>query len=461
MALRGTYVLPHPPLAVHEVGRGEEKKIADTLKGYESVAEDIAAKRPDTIVLFTPHSDAYADYFHISSGKEGHGSFAQFGAPQVVFRQTYDETLIASIEKTLRRQNIRGGTKGGQSSSLDHGTMVPLYFVNKHYKDYELVRISISGLPLSKHYRFGQALQEAFEASRKDIVVVASGDLSHRLKKEGPYGYVEEGPRFDKKCVEALKNANFEALLRMDSRVVNRAGEGGLRPFVMMAGVLDKKSVKPIFHSYEGPFGVGYATLSFEVGKKDDNRNFQETFNKEAKKKAQKRREHESEPVKFARKIVENLVLARGDSEVSKEDKQRLNFAHHGAFVTLKMHGVLRGCIGTSFPSKPTLAEEIAANAKSAALHDPRFPPVEASELPFLEYSVDVLKAPEVVENKDSLDPSRYGVLVENNGKTGLLLPDIEGVNTPEEQIQIALQKAGISMNESYTIKRFEVERFF
>jgi hypothetical protein len=131
-----------------------------------------------------------------------------------------------------------------------------------------------------------------------------------------------------------------------------------------------------------------------------------------------------------------------------------------GVFVSLKKGGRLRGCIGTFLPQRETLAEEIIHNAVSAATADPRFPPVKLSELPEITISVDLLSPLELVRDKRLLDPRRYGVLVESGWKRGLLLPDLEGVDTVEEQLRIAMGKAGIAPHETVTVYRFEVERF-
>ncbi|MGI6327479.1 MAG: AmmeMemoRadiSam system protein A [Dethiobacteria bacterium] len=131
------------------------------------------------------------------------------------------------------------------------------------------------------------------------------------------------------------------------------------------------------------------------------------------------------------------------------------------AFVSIKKRGELRGCIGTISPTKETLAGEIAANAVSAGLRDPRFPPVSEDELPELTYSVDVLSEPEKVADINELDPKRFGVIVRRGGRTGLLLPDLEGVATVEEQLSIAKQKAGIFPDEPVEIYRFEVIRYY
>jgi len=130
-----------------------------------------------------------------------------------------------------------------------------------------------------------------------------------------------------------------------------------------------------------------------------------------------------------------------------------------GAFVCLKTRGHLRGCIGTVEAVEPSIASEIINNAISAAVRDPRFEPVRADELADLEYTVDILSAAEPVSGLDELDPKVYGVIVESGYKRGLLLPDLEGVDTVDEQVSIAMQKAGIRSGEDVCISRFTVTR--
>lgn len=131
-----------------------------------------------------------------------------------------------------------------------------------------------------------------------------------------------------------------------------------------------------------------------------------------------------------------------------------------GVFVCLKRRGELRGCIGTTEPTKPTLLEEVISNAIAAATRDPRFPPVESSELVELMVSVDVLSRPEPVTDFTLLDHRRYGVMARAGVKQGLLLPDIEGVDSVEEQLAVVRQKAGLSAEEAMELFRFEVTRY-
>ncbi len=164
--------------------------------------------------------------------------------------------------------------------------------------------------------------------------------------------------------------------------------------------------------------------------------------------------------VSLARAAIEKWLRERKVLDPGPPDKlpEELR-GRAGAFVSLKKGGELRGCIGTFQPTRDNLAEEIVSNAISAATRDPRFPPVSPDELPELEISVDVLSDPEPVEDVSELDPRRYGVIVQSGGRLGLLLPDLEGVDTVEQQLDIARRKAGIGAHEPIHIYRFTVQR--
>ena len=161
---------------------------------------------------------------------------------------------------------------------------------------------------------------------------------------------------------------------------------------------------------------------------------------------------------KLAKETVESYIREGKmpqPQELTPEMKEQA-----GVFVSIHKHGELRGCIGTFEPTKNNVAEEIKANAISSATKDPRFPPIDASELPDLEYNVDILTKPEPIKDTNELNPKRYGVIVESGFKRGLLLPALEGVDSVEEQIAICRLKAGISHNEPISLYRFQVRRF-
>jgi MEMO1 family protein len=163
--------------------------------------------------------------------------------------------------------------------------------------------------------------------------------------------------------------------------------------------------------------------------------------------------------VQLARQTIEAYVrshrIIEAPADLTPEMREQA-----GVFVSIHENGELRGCIGTFGPTTENVAQEVMQNAVSSATRDPRFLPVSASELPRLEINVDVLTAPEVIAGPEELDPKRYGVIVESGRRRGLLLPDLEGVDTVAYQIEIAKRKAGIGLQEPVKLSRFEVRRF-
>ena len=164
------------------------------------------------------------------------------------------------------------------------------------------------------------------------------------------------------------------------------------------------------------------------------------------------------EYVALAKKTIEEYVRNRTKIDAS-EATEEIRGRRAGAFVSIHKEGALRGCIGTIAPAYPNLAEEIISNGIAASTRDPRFNAITEDELPLLEINVDVLSEAEQIDSMEALDVKRYGVIVENGMRRGVLLPDLEGVDTPEEQVSIAMQKAGIYPGEPIDLYRFEVVR--
>lgn len=459
MPLQGAFIVPHPPLLIPEIGRGQEKKIQKTIDAYDKIAKKISELKPSTIVIISPHAVLYSDYIHISPGEGSKGDFREFGEVEVGAKAVYDEDFVHKLSLLAEENNIPAGTLGEKKKALDHGVLVPLYFVNKYYNDYKLVRISISGLSFIEHYKFGKCIKTAAEESNKNVVVIASGDLSHMLKDEGPYGYREEGPIFDREATKAMKSGDFLELLKFDEEFCEAASECGLRSFIMMAGALDGYSVKSEFLSYEGPYGVGYAVAAYEVEGADDLRHFDKKYLADEKERIESLKKEEDDYVKLARHTLESFVINHKTIKKSNEINNELLNTHAGVFVSLKLDGKLRGCIGTIEPTTDCVADEIIQNAISAGTEDPRFYPVSEDELSRIVYSVDVLGKSEPIASIEELDPKKYGVIVRKGRRSGLLLPNLEGIDNAEEQVSIALKKAGIRLNEDYSMERFEVIR--
>ncbi|WP_417044542.1 AmmeMemoRadiSam system protein A [Dysosmobacter sp.] len=460
MPMLGAILTPHPPVLLPEVGKGQEREIAATDRAMRAAAAEVARWSPDVLIVASPHTILYGDYFHIAPGNGATGTMSAFGAPQVRIEAQYDISLRDEIVRRAQSAGLEAGTLGQRDPALDHGVLIPLYFLRKAGVDCPIVRMGLSGFSALAHYRLGQCVSEAVEALGRHAVFVASGDLSHKLKSDGPYGFAPEGPVFDKAVTETMASGNFLQFLTMDPALCERAAECGLRSFQMMAGALDGLSVAPQLLSHEGTFGVGYAVALFPVTGRDESRRFSAACEQAQRTRLEERRAREDEWVRLARLSLETYVrTGRRLDSLPDALPRELTEQAAGAFVSLHMGGRLRGCIGTIGPTQENLAWEIIRNAVSAGTRDPRFPAVRAEELDELEYSVDVLGQPESVDALDQLDPRQYGVIVSFGHQRGLLLPDLDGVDTVEQQIDIARQKGGIRATDPYTLQRFKVVR--
>ncbi len=458
MSIVGAFIMPHPPVILPEVGRGREREISATLRAFNACADRLRALEPETLVVVSPHATSYADYFHISPGSGADGNMENFGAPEAALPVRYDEALVQAIAKAAARANVPAGTLGEREKGLDHGVFVPLYMVQTACPDAKIVRIGLSGLSPLEHYRLGQAISEAAGALSRRVALIASGDLSHKLTADGPYGFAPEGAEYDGRFTRAMSSGDFLDFLTVSYELVEAAAACGTGSFQIMAGALDGIAVKPALLSYEGPFGVGYAVAAFEPLGPDETRRFGEAYLRAESERLAQVRAGESPIVQLARQALETFVLNGKRISLPENLPEWMRKDAAGVFVSIKQRGQLRGCIGTIQPVTGCVAEEVLQNAVSAGREDPRFDPVETAELPELTYSVDVLGNPEPAAFED-LDPHRYGVIVTSGRKRGLLLPMLEGVDTAEDQVEIARRKAGIGAREPVTYQRFQVVR--
>lgn len=435
MSVISAYVMPHPPLAVPAVGSGKESIIKETVLAMDEIGREIAYNQPDTIIFITPHGTVFGDYFHVSPGEEAEGNFSRFGVEGVNFSVKYDTDLVEEVCRVANEKSFSAGKYGEHDPALDHGVTVPMYYINRHYKNYKTVRVSQARLYGSAHFTMGEILAKAADSLARRVVIIASGDLSHKLSESGPYGFAPEGEIFDREIMKNLSEENFGAILSMDAELLEKAAECGYRSFAMLAGCLSKTNFRAKQLSYECPFGVGYGVVSFAI---------------------------EDAYCALARRSLEYRVKTGKDMPLDEQENISCEMLSRqaGAFVSLHKGGQLRGCIGTIAPSTESIAEEIIQNAVSAGLYDSRFPPVDKSELPHLTYKVDILEEPEDIPGPEALDVKKYGVIVESGYKRGLLLPNLDGINSVQRQVDIACQKAEISPYEPFKLKRFKVTRY-
>jgi MEMO1 family protein len=430
MSMLAAFALPHPPIALEKIGRGEERNIQSTIDAYHRISKIIADIKPDTIIISSPHAPYLRDGFFVGSSEKANGDFSRFNHPEISYSFDIDKDFAI----TLREVNDHVRLYDSGDLGVDHGVLVPLEFIHQQ-GSYQWVIMGISTLSKEAHKQLGRDILSVSEKSGKKIIFIASGDLSHRLKHDGPYGYIKEGAIFDKKITDILSSGNFDSLDSLDDSLCEKAGECGLRGLYVLSGVLDKQTYASQLLSYEGPFGVGYAVASFILKQKDPY-------------------------VDLARRTIEHYVKKREMLKIEENDDNSLLFKQSsGVFVSIYRQGRLRGCIGTIEPIRKNLALEIMFNAVSACARDPRFYPVSVSELKDLEISVDVLTEPQKISNKSELDVKRFGVIVVEGSRRGLLLPDLEGIDSVNQQIQIAKRKAGIEMDEHVEMYRFEVVR--
>ena len=431
-------IAPHPPIMVPEVGRESIAGVVDSIDAMAELTRRLIDSGAESVVMISPHAPLEVDSFVAYEGPEVYGDFANFHAPETTFSLRVDEELLGAIKTAAASQNYC--VSALREHDLDHGTAVPLYFLLQNGWEGRVVTLGYSFLSNEDHVRFGSCIKNAVDQVGRRVAFIASGDLSHRLKPHAPAGYNPNAHVFDEQVVDALRSNVPQRIVDIDHNLRRLAGECGYRSMLVAIGASSDLPLSCEVLNYEAPFGVGYlvAQLTHQAG----------------------RSEQESDPPALARKAVEEFV--RSGTVLHPAARGGFLGTRAPCFVSLKtLDGDLRGCIGTIEPVKETLAEEIVANAISAATNDPRFDAVAEDELTNLRYSVDVLHPPEPA-TMEELDPRVFGVIVEDESglRRGLLLPDIPGVDHAEQQVDIAARKAGIDREEPIKLSRFRVERF-
>jgi AmmeMemoRadiSam system protein A len=461
-------LVPHPPVMMEGIGKPNDlAQVEETRSALEKLDHMLAARPPETLVVFTPHGAVFRDAIVVYSEPVLTGSMRHFGL-QRTWQWGNDQELVDQIIRLGARAQLpvypmdQADLQRYQHHSeelLDHGVLAPLSFFNPEWsRGVKLVVIPLSYLPVEELYQFGALVGEAAHHLSRRVAVIASGDLSHALLPEAPAGYNPLGAEFDQKIIALISQSAVREFFELDPVMVEKAAECGFRSLIMLLGAFDGKAFQGVVHSYQGPFGVGYGVASFEPEPQEERESLiQELFAKR-RRKIEKRRAEESPLVRYARGVIEAYVKEKELPATSGLDEFQVQRA--GVFVSVKKHGDLRGCIGTTEPTQGNVIGEVRENAISAATRDPRFEPITEDELEDLVYSVDVLKPAEPIVSSSELDPLKYGVIVSKGYRRGLLLPNLEGVETIEQQISIAKQKAGIGSAESVDLERFEVVRY-
>jgi MEMO1 family protein len=458
-------IAPHPPVIVHEVGRGREQETRRTLDALDAVAHEIASFEPETVIVVSPHGPVQPEGAGILTAPRAQGDMRRWDAPNVVFDFENDLDAVKEIQKSAEAAALPlvalESWDDGAVDGLDWGCTVPLYYLRHGFGEARLVAVTPSYQGPAYHYKIGEVIGRALERLGRRAVFICSADLSHCLTPGAPSGYNPAGRQFDAAYQDAVATWDIDWVLGAEREFRIRAAEDAISQTAMLMGALSRYRLRPRVLSYEGPFGVGYMVAAIDTAEtaSDD-------IETAAAGSLVDTATHEPQHlfVQLAKETVERYVRADSFSwpqELSLEFEPAVEgHPPSGVFVSIKKWGDLRGCIGTIEATQTNVGMEIIHNAVAACSRDPRFLPISQAELAHLTYSVDVLTEPELIDGPHELDPRLYGVIVECGGRRGLLLPDLEGVDSVEEQVRIAKTKAGILPEEPVDLYRFEVQRY-
>ncbi len=447
-------IAPHPPIMVPEVGLDAVINVHDSIAAMAEFTRRLIASGAETVVMITPHAQLKADAFVAYQASILTGDFSKFQAPEVKVNARLDEELLGAIKRESEARAY--AVVNVNYEALDHGIAVPLYFLLRNGWRGRLVALGYSFLADEDHLRFGSCIESAARGIGRPIAMVASGDLSHRLRKDAPAGYRPTAHLFDLEVVDAIRSGSIARIINLDQDLRRVAGECGYRSLLVALGAVRELTLACEVLSYEAPFGVGYLVAQITNAESAPPDSVRHTATE-----AQAPVQDKQMLLQLVRAAVESFVLTGVPLQATGEPSGLL-VARAACFVSIKTaDGQLRGCIGTIEPGRDNLREEVIANAIAAATRDPRFKPVAAAELAQLRYSLDVLTPPEPAVMAE-LDAKIYGIVVEDElgEERGLLLPDIEGVDSVEKQIEIASRKAGIPLGAPIKLWRFRVERF-
>ncbi len=422
---------------------------ASQLRAMIEMLVDKKTKKQDAAGLVLPHAGyAYSgsvagavlsrikfkDTF-IIIGPNHHGR----GKPLSIMTHGAWETPLGEvkIDSELAGQILADSShlqEDAAAHQYEHSIEVQIPFLQYFKPDIRIVPITLAYASGDVYKEIGKEIAKAVKELNREVIIIASSDMTH-------YESQESAKQKDTQAIDAVLELNEDELLRrVEELDISMCGYAPTVALISAAKELGAKTAELIKYQTSGDITgdyssvVGYAGIIIKAV--------------------------EMHPlVKLAQKTVETYVkegkIPPSPAKLTREMKGRA-----GVFVSIHKLGDLRGCIGTFEPIQKNVAAEIMNNAVSSATRDPRFPPVAPEELPQLDYSVDVLTRPEPVADESQLDPKKCGVIVECGFRRGLLLPDLEGVDTVDYQIDICRQKAGIDPDEPVKLYRFEVKRY-
>ena len=444
-------LMPHAPVLIPEVGRGRERRARCTVEAMWKIARCIVERSPDRIVIVSPHTPRKPHSVAVWQTPSLRGTMERFGNSGTSVSLPNDSAFAGFLEDELDHCGVPAWSI--ESGPLDHGVSVPLYFLNRCGWSGNTVAIGLSQPSNAFHDQIGRAIRRTASNSSGRTVVIASGDMSHRLIPGAPAGYHPGAADFDGRFVSIVERGEYPRLRALDAGLQECAAEDVVDSTIISLASVHFSSRGHRFLSYEGPFGVGYSVAILY-----------DAHDSEAREDNRQTTAMEEPTGEILPEVARASLHARlsGQSWTNGFALNDYLSRRSGVFVTIRdRHRRLRGCRGTLVPSCCNLVEETAAVAVSSALRDNRFQPVQPLELPELSFEVSVLHAAEKVSSWADLNPVDFGIIVTaSGGRRGLMLPGVDGLETVAVQIEATLRKAAISSEEPFAIERFRVDKF-
>jgi len=427
-------LVAHPPILLAEVGGVQSQRVratADALRELDGILSMVVA---DLAVVISPHSPSSMTSLPVRRAAHAAGDLARFRAPQVRVEAQVDVRLAAAL--VVDGQQAGFSLTWAEETDLDHGVVVPIHSLPRTMANKRCIFLGVSGWPPHRFVEFGAWLHGRLRD--RSAILIASGDLSHRLTPDAPYGFRPQGPVFDRLVIDALRGREWERIERLDPDLIEEAGECGLRPLAILLGAGRAAGLTSQVLSYEGPFGVGYPVVAFTAAAATlPARNI--GFDVQA----------------LGRRAIDTYLRTRQLIEPPQPIPAEL-LAPSAVFVTLRKDGDVRGCVGSVRPTAATAAHELIRYAVASAVRDPRFDPVRLDEVAALVIRVQLLDPVEPVADISGLDPQTYGIIVRSGDRQALLLPGIDGIETAQQQVRAACEKAGIDRFAPIELQRFK-----
>ncbi len=262
MSLVFSAIVPHPPILIPSIGKGNLEQITKTKEALASLERDLYASKPDILIIISPHGRVNHDHFTINLSDNFEINFEAFGDFATKIKVGGDIPLMTNDRERI---SSKSPINIISESKLDHGVGIPFYSLGQNILDIKIIPIYFSMLDNQSHLEFGKNLKEIILNTDKRIAVIASGDLSHCLTENAPVKFNPAGKKFDENLIELLKNGDSQGVVNIDKKLIENAAECGLKSIIILLGTLNNINFKTKILNYEAPFGVGYLVANMEL----------------------------------------------------------------------------------------------------------------------------------------------------------------------------------------------------